>query len=107
MILIEEKNKYEFDDLFNSVIETEDKFLNKKLNSNICFGGKGGGSKQQDIAPTLKPYVTDVLSRAKGEFQQPYQQYQGERIVGFTPQEPAAVRSVAAPAPNRGHPRFR
>ena len=95
MILIEEKNKYEFDDLFNSVIETEDKFLNKKLNSNICFGGKGGGgSKQQDIAPTLKPYVTDVLSRAKGEFEQPYQQYPGERIVGFTPQELAAQQGI-------------
>jgi hypothetical protein len=95
MILIEEKNKYEFDDLFNSVIETEDKFLNKKLNSNICFGGKGGGGgKQQDIAPTLKPYVTDVLSRAKGEFQQPYQQYPGERVVGFTPQELAAQQGI-------------
>ena len=94
MILIEEKNKYEFDDLFNSVIETEDKFLNKKLNFNICFGGKGGGSKQQDIAPTLKPYVTDVLSRAKGEFQQPYQQYPGERVVGFTPQELAAQQGI-------------
>ena len=95
MILIEEKNKYEFDDLFNCVIETEDKFLNKKLNSNICFGGKGGGgSKQQDIAPTLKPYVTDVLSRAKGEFEQPYQQYPGERIVGFTPQELAAQQGI-------------
>ena len=95
MILIEEKNKYEFDDLFNCVIETEDKFLNKKLNSNICFGGKGGGgSQQQDIAPTLKPYVTDVLSRAKGEFEQPYQQYPGERVVGFTPQELAAQQGI-------------
>ena len=95
MILIEEKNKYEFDDLFNYIIETEDKFLNRKLNSNICFGGKGGGgSKQQDIAPTLKPYVTDVLSRAKGEFQQPYQQYPGERVVGFTPQELAAQGGI-------------
>tara|TARA_R100001480_G_scaffold37863_1_gene50677 strand:+ start:6228 stop:8339 length:2112 start_codon:yes stop_codon:yes gene_type:complete len=95
MILIEEKNKYEFDDLFNCVIETENKFLNKKLNSNICFGGKGGGgAKQQDIAPTLKPYVTDVLSRAKGEFQQPYQQYPGERVVGFTPQELAAQSGI-------------
>jgi chorismate mutase len=97
MILIKEKNKYEFDDLFNSVIETEDKFLNKKLNSNICFGGKGGGGQQQqDIAPTLKPYVTDVLSRAKGAFgaDQPYQAYPGERVVGFTPQELAAQQGI-------------
>lgn len=96
MILIKEKNKYEFDDLFNSVIETEDKFLNKKLNSNICFGGKGGGGKQQDIAPTLRPYVTDVLSRAKGAFgaDQPYQAYPGERVVGFTPQELAAQQGI-------------
>ena len=94
MILIEEKNKYEFDDLFNSVIETEDKFLNKKLNSNICFGGKGGGGKQQDIAPTLQPYVTDVLSRAKGQVDTPYQAYPGERVVGFTPQELAAQEGI-------------
>jgi len=96
MILIEEKNKYEFDDLFNCVVETEDKFLNKKLNSNICFGGKGGGGKQQDIAPTLQPYVRDVLSRAKGEFaaDQPYQAYPGERVVSFTPQELAAQQGI-------------
>ena len=96
MILIEEKNKYEFDDLFNCVIETEDKFLNKKLNSNICFGkGGGGGQKQQDIAPTLRPFVTDVLERAKAEFtQDELAQFPGERVVGFSDDELAAQEGI-------------
>lgn len=96
MILIEEKNKYEFDDLFNCVIETEDKFLNKKLNSNICFGkGGGGGQKQQDIAPTLRPFVTDVLERAKAEFtQEELAPYLGERVVGFSDDELAAQEGI-------------
>tara|TARA_R100001509_G_scaffold22682_3_gene11941 strand:+ start:3806 stop:6325 length:2520 start_codon:yes stop_codon:yes gene_type:complete len=93
MIIIENKNTFE--DLLGLEIETEDKFLNKKLNSHVCYsGGGGGGSKQQDIAPTLQPYVRDVLSRAKGQVDAPYQAYPGERIVGFTPQELAAQQGI-------------
>ena len=95
MIIVENKNTFE--DLLGLEIETEDKFLNKKLNSHVCYsGGGGGGQKQQDIAPTLRPYVTDVLSRAKGTFasDQPYQAYPGERVVGFTPQELAAQQGI-------------
>jgi hypothetical protein len=94
MIII--KNKCNnFEDMLGSVIETEDKFLNKKLNSHICYGKGGGGrQQQQDIAPTLRPYVTDVLSRAKGQVDAPYQAYPGERVVGFTPQELAAQEGI-------------
>ena len=93
MIIVENKNTFE--DLLGLEIETEDKFLNKKLNSHVCYsGGGGGGQKQQDIAPTLRPYVTDVLSRAKGQVDAPYQAYPGERVVGFTPQELAAQQGI-------------
>ncbi len=93
MIIVENKNTFE--DLLGLEIETEDKFLNKKLNSHVCYsGGGGGGQKQQDIAPTLRPYVTDVLSRAKGQVDTPYQAYPGERVVGFTPQELAAQGGI-------------
>ena len=92
MIIVENKNTFE--DLLGLEIETEDKFLNKKLNSHVCYSGGGGGSKQQDIAPTLQPYVTDVLSRAKGQVDTPYQAYPGERVVGFTPQELAAQQGI-------------
>ena len=93
MIIVENKNTFE--DLLGLEIETEDKFLNKKLNSHVCYsGGGGGGSQQQDIAPTLRPYVTDVLSRAKGQVDTPYQAYPGERVVGFTPQELAAQQGI-------------
>ena len=93
MIIVENKNTFE--DLLGLEIETEDKFINKKLNSHVCYsGGGGGGQKQQDIAPTLRPYVTDVLSRAKGQVDAPYQAYPGERVVGFTPQELAAQQGI-------------
>ena len=92
MIIVENKNTFE--DLLGLEIETEDKFLNKKLNSHVCYSGGGGGGKQQDIAPTLQPYVTDVLSRAKGQVDAPYQAYPGERVVGFTPQELAAQQGI-------------
>lgn len=95
--MIIEKNKNTFEDLLGLEIETEDKFLNKKLNSNICYlgGGGGGGQKQQDIAPTLRPFVTDVLERAKAEFtQDELAQYPGERVVGFSDDELAAQKGI-------------
>ena len=95
--MIIEKNKNTFEDLLGLEIETEDKFLNKKLNSNICYlgGGGGGGQKQQDIAPTLRPFVTDVLERAKAEFtQDELAQFPGERVVGFDDEELAAQQGI-------------
>ena len=95
--MIIEKNKNTFEDLLGLEIETEDKFLNKKLNSNVCYlGGGGGGQKQQDIAPTLRPFVTDVLQRAKAEFtsEEPLATYDGERVVGFKDDELAAQQAI-------------
>jgi len=95
--MIIEKNKNTFEDLLGLEIETQDKFLNKKLNSNVCYmGGGGGGQKQQDIAPTLRPFVTDVLSRAKGVFGEDvqFEKYPGERVVGFTKTEQDAFRGI-------------
>jgi hypothetical protein len=98
MILFEKKNKYgSFNDLMDVSIETGDKWLDKKLNANICYGKGGGGSQQQDVPPTLRPYVTQVLDRAKGLYGSyaPQALYQGERIMGFSPAEQAAQAGVA------------
>jgi hypothetical protein len=98
MILFEKKNKYgSFDDLMGVSIETDNKWLDKKLNDNICYGKGGGGSSQQDVPKTLQPYVKQVLDRAKGLYGSytPQGLYQGERIMGFTPTEQAAQAGVA------------
>ena len=97
MILFEKKNKYgSFNDLMDVSIETGDKWLDKKLNANICYGKGGGGAAPQDVPRTLRPYVTEVLDRA-GDVYAPnrkYQQYQGERILGFSDQEQAAQQGI-------------
>ena len=66
MITFEKKSKYgEFNDTLGLSVDTGDKWLDKKLNSNLCYGkGGGGGSQQQDVPKTLQPYVTQVLDRA-------------------------------------------
>lgn len=66
MILFEKKNKHgNFDDLMGVSIETTDKWLDKKLNANICYGKGGGGTQQQDVPATLRPYVKQVLEERK------------------------------------------
>ena len=98
MITFEKKSKYgSFNDLMDVSIETGDKWLDKKLNDNICYGkGGGGGSAPQDVPKTLRPYVTEVLDRASDVYA-PYKQYQpyeGERILGFSDQEQAAQQGI-------------
>jgi hypothetical protein len=92
------KRHTDFQDMMNVSIETEDKWLNRKLNSHICYGkgGGGGGQQQQDVPPTLRPYVTDVLNRAKALYgaETQYQPYQGERVVPFTAEELAAQEGI-------------
>jgi len=93
------KRHTDFQDMMNVSIETEDKWLNRKLNSHICYGkggGGGGGNQQQDVPPTLRPYVTDVLNRAKALYgaETQYQPYQGERVVPFTAEELAAQEGI-------------
>ena len=99
MITFEKKSKYgSFNDTLGMSIDTGDKWLNKKLNANICYGkgGGGGGSQPQDVPKTLQPYVQDVLGKAKGLYgsYQPFQAYPGERIVSFSPQEQAAMGGI-------------
>ena len=98
MITFEKKSKYgSFNDLMDVSIETGDKWLDKKLNDNICYGkGGGGGPAPQDVPKTLRPYVTEVLDRASDVYApyKQYQQYQGERILGFSDQEQAAQQGI-------------
>lgn len=99
MITFEKKSKYgDFNDTLGMSIDTGDKWLNKKLNVNLCYGkgGGGGGSQPQDVPKTLQPYVKDVLGKAKGLYGsfQRFQGYPGERIVGFSPQEQAAMGGI-------------
>ena len=99
MITFEKKSKYgDFNDTLGMSIDTGDKWLNKKLNANICYGkgGGGGGSQPQDVPKTLQPYVKDVLGKAKGLYgsYQRFQGYPGERIVDFSPQEQAAMGGI-------------
>ena len=100
------KKRYnDFEDLMNVAIETGDSWLDKKLNSHICYGGKGGGgSAPQDVPKTLQPYVTEVLDRASDLYgaQRPYQAYPGERIVGFSQPEIAAQQGIAQQVIQRG-----
>jgi hypothetical protein len=99
MITFEKKSKYgDFNDTLGMSIDTGNKWLNKKLNVNLCYGkgGGGGGSQPQDVPKTLQPYVKDVLGKAKGLYgsYQRFQGYPGERIVGFSPQEQAAMGGI-------------
>ena len=54
-------------DLMNITVETGDEFLDKKLNSHICYGGGGGGGGQTastDIPDWLKPHAQKFLGAA-------------------------------------------
>ena len=104
MILFDKKPKHNFEDLMGSSIEVEDKWLEKKLNSHIAYGKGGGGGSQQDVPPTLQPYVRNVLNRAEGLYgtQQQYVPYMGERLVGFSPMEQLARQGIVSQATQGG-----
>lgn len=85
----------------------------------LSFGGGGGGSpapapssqtvSQTNIPPELMPYATETLGKAKALTdinQNPYQQYQGNRIAGFNPLQNQALNSIqnmqASPAIGQG-----
>ena len=67
----------------------------------------GGGGKQpsstsstSEVTTTtvpkyLKPYLTDVATRAQAESRTPYQAYGGQRIEGFSPDQQAAMGNIA------------
>ena len=95
--MIDINNRHNFEDLMGCRIETENEWLDKKVNGHICYGkGGGGGQKQQDVPPTLAPYITEVLDRASDLYglDKQYVPYEGERIVDFTADELAAQDAI-------------
>ena len=54
-----------FEDLMNITIETGDAFLDKKLNSHICYKGGGNRTTQSTSVPEwLKPHAEGFLNKA-------------------------------------------
>ena len=75
----------------------------------LCFGGGSSPAPSASAAPTTqtvtqtsipeyaKPYVETLLGKAQAvtdTSQNPYQQYQGDRIAGFTPMQQQAFQNV-------------
>ena len=74
-MILTKKQTNDFDDILGVTITTGDEWLDKKLNQNICYGGKGGSrgpqqteSKvtQTDIPEEFMPYALRNLE-ATGE----------------------------------------
>ena len=82
------KHINQFEDMMGIVIETDNAWLDKKLNGHICY--KGGGTTQtaqSSIPDFLKPYVEDFvkkgsLAEGAGALSQ---------VAGFTGDQQAAV----------------
>ena len=54
-----------FEDLMNITIETGDAFLDKKLNSHICYKGGGNRTTQSSSVPKwLRPHAEGFLNKA-------------------------------------------
>ena len=65
----------------------------------ISFGGgssKTKSSSVNQIDKELKPLRTNVLGQAMGLANQPIQQFQGQRVAGFTPYQQQAFGQVGA-----------
>lgn len=75
----------------------------------LCFGGGSSPAPSSQAAPTTqtvtqtsipdyaKPYVETLLGKAQAvtdTSQNPYQQYQGQRLAGFTPMQQQAFENV-------------
>jgi hypothetical protein len=85
----------------------------KKLDGGVIAGGGGSSSApaapaqqsvtQSNIPDWAIPYATQTLGKAQAltdTAQNPYQQYQGERIAGFSPLQEQAFKGVQAMQPN-------
>lgn len=68
--------------------------------------GKGGDqtttSSTSDYNSTIKPYATDLLSKAQSVSSQPYTQYQGQRLADFSPDTQTAFGDIRTQAQNGG-----
>ena len=76
-----------FTDLMNITIETGDAFLDKKLNSHICYKGGGGGTSTSGLPSWARQYVEGALGGAsgaagRGDFSQ---------VAGFAPEQQQAL----------------
>ncbi len=68
----------------------------------MSSGGGGGGGPQQvtstvtqsNLPAYVQPYFEQVLQRGLFESARPYQEYTGQRIAQFAPEETAAQRSI-------------
>lgn len=66
--------KYEnemFQDLMGIVIETDDKWLNKKLNGHVCYKGGSSSTTNVNIPTEFKPFArkySSMLADKTGEF---------------------------------------
>ncbi|QDP61237.1 MAG: hypothetical protein GOVbin2729_63 [Prokaryotic dsDNA virus sp.] len=61
------------------------------------MGSSGGGGTQrviQDLPEWSKPYWQGIASQGRALAREPFQQYQGQRIAGFTPMERQAFEGV-------------
>lgn len=65
-----------------------------RIGRNVCFGGGGGQSQPSstttntsNIPAYLEPYVTRNVASAEAVANQPYQEYGGQRIAGFNPNQ--------------------
>ena len=75
----------------------------RKLHKPLFGGGGGGGGGPQQVTSTVtqsnlpayvQPYFEQVLQRGLFESARPYQEYTGQRIAQFAPEETAAQRSI-------------
>ena len=91
--------KHTFDDIMGITIETGDAFLDKKLNSHICY--KGGGGKQTattSIPEWLRPHVEGFVQKgaaaeARGDL---------SKVAGFTQDQQQAMNLGRGAAEQQG-----
>jgi len=90
----------EFDNSFESV----PKQIKKLQSLTIGGGGGGGGGGPQQVTSTVtqsnlpayvQPYFEQVLQRGLFESARPYQEYTGQRLAQFAPEETQAQRGIA------------
>ena len=82
------KYQNEFTDMMGVTIETGDTFLDKRLNSHICYKGNDqSATTSASIPDFLKPYITGLLGQAQGA------QAQGQlsQVAGFNQAQQQAI----------------
>tara|TARA_R100000231_G_scaffold24882_1_gene22918 strand:- start:170 stop:1480 length:1311 start_codon:yes stop_codon:yes gene_type:complete len=89
-MILTKKQKNDFDDILGVTITTGDKWLDKKLNQNICYKSGGGPQytestvTQTDIPEEFMPYALRNLERAESEYLRPYTPYDSPRLAGLS-----------------------